>query len=219
MTAMYGWNEAQHLAEEKYLTDDGKIYEVGWAYEVTVKTDGRVLWRKKHQLTSDPRATLPNMDVSEGEIRIPLTDLVGLCLSRLPAEDIARALWSESKEVSAAFMGALTERYRDGALGHADRATFLTSVKKAVHSEDQQALLNEMVSLERHAAQRSFFWHETNRVNGLLRDLNVRWPQPEGPVLQLREESDDPDLRVGGKYWDEAREFWRAELLKRFPSP
>jgi hypothetical protein len=27
------------------------------------------------------------------------------------------------------------------------------------------------------------------------------------------------DLDIGGRSWEEARKFWRAEVLKRFPAP
>lgn len=206
---MYGWNEAPTKAESTMTVNDEPVYDIG-RYQVTIHKNGTVTYRTKYGHTTDPRATLPNMEISDGEIRIPATDLVGLILSRLDPVDLARALWTDA-EVKEAFMECLVHRYNEQGIDDADRRKFLAEVKEAVHSKALDGLASTMASLEYDVSKRSFFYHEVNRINDWLRE--------QGHDVRLKHDDNDPDFKIGGRHWNEARQHWRDEVVKRFEGP
>ena len=200
--------------EKKYTTEDGDVYQIGWRYQLTVHKDGSVSYRDTKEIYKEPRAVLPNIEVEEGALKILLVDLVQLILERSPAPEIAKELWGESHEVRDAFMEAMVERYESG-IGDSDRRKFLEAVKETVHSAAQDKLSGDMAKLEYYVSGRSFFYHSVHAINDRLRRDNVCYA--DGSLVQLPDRDSDPDFRVGEKYWNEAREFWRKEILKRFP--
>jgi hypothetical protein len=44
-------------------------------------------------------------------------------------------------------------------------------------------------------------------------------PNAPPTVMQLRHDTANREFDVGKKFWNEAREYWRKEVLKRFPAP
>jgi hypothetical protein len=104
---MYGWNDNPTKAKLKHFIGGDQlraVFEIG-EFEVEVPTtatendepiEPAVTYRSKYRHTTDPRATLPGLEIRDGQIRIELTDLVGLVLSRLEPADLARALWSNA---------------------------------------------------------------------------------------------------------------------------
>jgi hypothetical protein len=251
---MYGWNESPVKGNLKHFIggDNPKAaFEVGeYLVEIaTVQTgaDERgnaiyaepvVTYRSKSRHETDPRKTLPNMEVTDGQIRIELTDLVGLVLSRLEPVDLARALWSDD-DVKAEFMSLLVTRYNESGLGDAERRKFLRGVTEAVHSKALDTLAGHMAMIEHQSNKASNFYDEVRRINDVLRAQEVMvhgdvWNEVtkahERKLVPLqfneREHKRDAngnhtrgDLSVGGRGWEEAREFWRMEVLKQFPMP
>jgi hypothetical protein len=220
------------------------VFEIG-EYEVEIPTTAtdkdehgndryarpEVTHRSKCRHTTDPRATLPGLQISDGQIRIELTDLVGLVLSRLEPADLARALWSDDN-VRQEFMDCLSRRYLSDDFDDSQRRKLLAAVKETVHEDALDKLASKMATLEFEGTRR---WHvddEINSINQTLERMNVRLPaegDPEGVLLQFKR-LDAPvkqpdgnyqrgDLEIGGRAWNEAREFWRKEVLRQFPMP
>lgn len=203
---MYGWNDSPTKAECKLVADGNPVYDIG-KYQVTIHPDKSVTYQTRYGHTTDPRATLPNMEISDGEIRIPATDLVGLILSRLDPVELARALWTND-DVKEAFMDCLVTRYNEQGIGDAERRKFLAGVKEAIHSKALDTLASTMASLEYDVAKRSFFYHEVNRIND--------WLHEQGHETRLRHVDNDPDFKIAGRHWNEARQHWREEVAMRF---
>ncbi len=237
----WGWNERATKADVKHLIggDEPKVvYKVG-QYEVTVPgKEQQITYCVPHQRSHDPRETFPNLEVRDGELRLPVTDLVDTILSRIEPVELARALW-QNDEVKAEFMSCLTTRYNESGVGDEDRRKFIAEVKEAIHDKALDTLASTMAKLEWEMDRRANHYHEINRINDVLRDHDVKvnrsrkneageWVME--PVLlqfdQLDRSTKNEDsgfthgeLEVGGKGWEEARSFWRAEVAKRFPAP
>lgn len=251
---MYGWNQSPVKGKLKHFLggeNPRAMFEIG-EYQVeigTVKTgtdergndqyaEPAVTYRSKHRHETNPRETLPNMEVADGQIRIELTDLVGLILSRLDPVDLARTLW-QNDDVKAEFMSLLVTRYNESGLGEAERRKFLNGVTEAVHSKALDRLATTMAKIEFETDRISNFYAEIRRINEVLRAKDVMvssdvWDdvskKHERRLVPLqfdeREHKRDAngnhtrgDLAVGGRGWEEAREFWRKEVLKQFPMP
>jgi len=244
---MYGWNERSTKAKLKHFAGGDQprvIFEIG-EYEVEIGTtvsgkdehgsdryaEPAVTYRSKYRHTTDPRATLPGLEISDGQIRIELTDLVGLVLSRLEPADLARALWSDSN-VRDEFMRCLSERYASDDFDDGDRRKFLAAVKETVHQATVDKLASIMSTKEFDVCRYLHAGHEINRINQVLTRLDVRVPSetsPEGVLLQFDRLDNSVklpdgnfkrgDLEVSGRAWNESREFWRKEVLKQFPMP
>lgn len=237
----WGWNERPTKADVKYLISGDApkvVYKVG-QYEVTVPGDEQeVTYCVPHQRGHDPREIFPNMDVRDGELRLPITDLVDTILSRIEPVELARALW-QNDEVKAEFMSCLTTRYNESGIGGGDRRKFIAEVKEAIHDKALDTLASTMAKLEYEMDRRANHYHEINRINDTLREKDVKvgrsrkddageWFTEMVPLQfdQLdrsikNEESGFTrgELEIGGKAWEEARAFWRAEVVKRFPAP
>jgi len=236
---MFNWNERPSRATVKnFIGGDcpAVVYKIG-QYEVTVPgEESEVTYRVPYHRQTDPRSAFPNMDVTDGEIRIPVTDLVDEVLSRIMPVELATALW-QNDEVKDEFMSCLITRYNQMNIGDADRRKFLAGVQESVHDKAIDRLASTMAKLEFEMDRRAHYFHEISRINATLRDLDVKvnrgCTDDAGewiikPVLLQFNELDRPtrdedgsftrgELEVAGKAWDEARAFWRDEVLKRFP--
>lgn len=215
---MYGWNDRPSKAEVAHEIggeNPATVYRIG-KYEVAVRADGVTYCVPSWHTSSDPRRTLPNMEISDGEIRIPVVDLVGEVLARLDPVDLARELWTND-EVKAAFMEALVSRYASDSLGDAERRAFLHGVKEAVHDVGQGRAIDLLQSLENRASQRWSVWQEIGQANAALEAADAKWP--DGTPMRLRDPSNEPEFKIGGASWNEARDHWREALVAMFPGP
>ena len=237
---MYGWNERPAKAAVKNLIggDDPKtVFQVG-QYEVTVPGDDvEITYRIPYHRQTDPRTTFPNMEVHDGEIRIPVADMVDEVLSRIEPVELAQALWTND-DVKSEFMDCLTTRYNGQGINDNDRRDFLKKVKEAVHNEAVDRLAVAMAKCEFEISRRSHYYHEIQRINETLRELDVKimrgrmnengdWVT-EPTLLQFNaldrsEKHKDGtftrgELEISGKAWEEARAHWRDEVSKRFPA-
>lgn len=237
----WNWNERPTKAEIAHHIggDEPKVvYRIG-QYEVTIPgAEAEVTYRVPSHRKTDPRATFPNMDIADGEMRIPVTDLVDVVLSRIEPVELARALW-QTEEVKNEFMSCLTSRWNESGIGDGDRRKFLADVKEAIHDKALDRLASTMASLEFEADRRAHHFHEISRINDALRDLDVKVSRGRTneagewvtePVLLQFDQLDRStknaeggftrgELEVGGKAWEESRAFWRSEVSKRFPVP
>lgn len=229
---MYGWDEADTKLKPKHLIGGEKpsaVFDVG-SYEVTVAGENpQVTCRHKYRREStDPRRTLPNMEIEDGEIRIPVTDLVGEVLTRLEPADLARALWSD-QGVRDAFTEAMAHRYMEGGVEEADRRKLLHGIQKEVHSAALDRLSDAMATQEyaaRNIAHSQYSRHQFKHWLRAVEDTLTRFPealealkQGHGFGKMFLVDPDEKDFSIGGKHWQEARDFWRAEVLRQFPQP
>lgn len=235
---MFGWNERPAKAEVKSGIGGEKpatVYKIG-RYEVMVPgAELDVTYCVPYHRQTDPRSTFPNMDVTDGEIRIPITDMVDEVLSRIEPVELAQALW-QNTEVKAAFMDCLVTRYNEQGVDDADRRNFLREVKEAVHDKALDVLAAIMAKLEFEMDRRANQYQQITRINDTLRKLDVKVDRTERSAAgewvvekvllqfdQLDRSTKNEagsftrgELEVQGKAWEEARTFWRAEIAKRF---
>jgi hypothetical protein len=225
---MFGWHDRATKAELKHrIGGDSpcRVVSVGHGtYEVTIPDDPEidVTYQSPYRRPSDPRQTFPNMEVRDGEMRIPLDDIVGAILARVEPREIAVALWQDD-EVKAEFMDALAVRYSERGLGDGDRRKFLASVKEAVHDAALDKLASAMAGLEYAIAKNYYLHTEIRRINDTLEHYGVTRPprgDEVGPQpLRIKDESHVGEFKIGGTAWNEARDHWRAEIRERFPAP
>ena len=80
-----------------------------------------------------------------------------------------------------------------------------------------------MAKLEYEVSKRSFFYHTVNDANERLRNIELalrgRFGVEDIELPRLPHENNDPDFKIGGKHWNDARDFWRCEVEKLFPIP
>lgn len=235
----YGWSTRPTKVEVKhFLTGDAPaaVFDVG-RYQITVQgvTQDAVpeityVTDSRHR-SGDPRQTFPNMDVSDGILRIPVEDIVQEMLSRLEPTDLARALW-KNDDVRAEFMCCLVERYADGSVSDADRREFLVGVKEAIHDTAVAVLAEKFSDSEYALAKSVYYWNQVQRANDQLARAEQRVRQALGQPLEpdenqtevftiprLRDDGQDPLTRIGGTAWHECRDWWRDKVAELFPGP
>lgn len=215
----YGWPSSPTKAETKtrILNQDGtvqsNVYSIG-KYQVTVPGEELpITYMCERWKSGDPRQTLPNMEITDGEIRIPISDLVEETLTRLQPADLARELWVND-EVRSEFMNCLVTRWSESGITDADRRTFLDGVKEAVHSKAIDDLAKTMHSIEYAVRNRAYFSQEMSRINDYLRDKDVR--DRDGNLVQMKDVG-GTEYEIGKGHWNESRDYWREEIAKRFP--
>ena len=185
-----------------------KIYEIG-RHLVEVHPDGEIRYRTAHRDRMNPRDAFPNMDVSDGVLRIPLEDVVEAVVNRADPVDLANALWSD-ENVREALMDEMASAY-GSIVSQAQKEKFLSKIQEAVYAEALTKATNAVMGFEHKFGSKWFFYHEVNRVNQYLHE--------KGLDVRLKHEDHDENFRIGGKWWEEARKHWREELKSLFPPP
>jgi hypothetical protein len=209
------FNFMDRPAKARQVTEgETPTYEVG-RYTVTVHPDGSLTYSANSYRSHDPRKTFPNMEIVDGKLEIPIEDMVDFVLARIEPAELAEDLWSH-EEVRAAFIETFTAHYR-GVFTPAERRAFMAEVKEAVHSVRLDVLANSMSRMEHALSTRFHYWQQIDNANRVLRDFDVN--MPNGQPLRLQNLEQGEDLKVGGTLWHEARDWWRAEMLKQFPIP
>jgi hypothetical protein len=180
--------------------------------------------------SSDPRRTLPNLEVRDGAVVVPLCDLVGEIVSRSEPVDLAKELWAND-EVREEFIYCMAERYSEGGVGDADRRKLLDKVKEAIHSKALDKLADAMSGIEYRA--RDYFRIEERRGDfshayAVILELVAGASNVEEALARVVSRfgesypSHDPlyrEFEIGGFHWNEARDFWRAAVEKLFLIP
>ena len=218
---MFGWNDKPTRAEVRHIIggeNPARVVTVGYGqYEVTIPNDPEadVTYRKPYGTVGDPRQTFPNMEVRDGEMRIPLDDIVSSILARVEPTEIAVALWADDG-VRNEFIDAMVTRYSEQNIGDSDRRKFLKGVKEAVHSKALDSFAGAASKLEYEFSRKWFFYHEVSRINDWLREME--YTDRDGKPLQLRHEDSDGAFKIGGATWNESRDHWRDEASRMFPA-
>lgn len=236
---MLNWSERPTKADVKHFVggdNPAVVYRIG-KYEVTVPgAEVEITYRVPSDgRFGDPRDAFPNMRVEDGEVRLPVSDLVDTVLSRVEPVELAQALWT-NKEVRDEFIGCMTQTYWSDDFGDEERRKFLSAVKEQVHLKAVKDLASTMGKLEYELTRYTHFYDEIRRINDVLREREVMVRRPKyaedgsvtyvEEVLQFNEEDrhrDENDkfqrgnLEVGGKSWEEARDWWREKVMSEFP--
>lgn len=225
---MFNWNDRPTKAEVKhYIGGDkpARVLTIG-QYEITVPADdpeADITYTVPSRFRdSDPRGAFPNMEVRDGEMRIPLDDIVSAILARVEPVEVAVALWAND-EVRDEFVSAMVERYSQMNVGDPDRRKVLDGLQEAVHSKALDTLSSKMASLEYSVSKRSYLHSEIDRINETLAYYEVTRPprgDEVGPQpLRIKGEQQVPEFAITGIAWNRAQAFWRAEVLRQFPMP
>ena len=187
-----------------------KVYAVG-RHTVTVYDDGEVTCQQD-RYEGDPRRTLPNLEIIDGQIRIAMEDLIDEILARIEPEELAVSLWAND-EVKDRFMDALSERFSQGNVGDADRRKFLDKVKEQVHDKALDGLTAAMAKMEYTISTGWSCWREVDACNEWLAYNDIR--DADGNPYRLKNPSFNDQFKIGGPTWNEARDHWRHEIRQQ----
>ena len=208
---MFNFSDRPAKCEPKHLIGGERpasVFEIG-RHTVTVYDDGEVTMHQPRGYRGDPRDTLPNMEIVDGQVRIAMEDLIDQILARIEPEELAVSLW-KSDEVKDRFMEALSERWTQDNVGDSDRRKFLDKVKEQIHDIALDKLAAAMASMEYKMAQGWSCYREIDDANARLQNWDVR--KPDGELLRLNCPTNVGEFSIGGGAWNEARDHWRHEV-------
>lgn len=219
---------------------DGPIterhYEVG-SYRISVPTDTEQPARVAHRYHSYSGETnmLPHLSFSgEGDLVIPIEDLVHVILSRAYPEELAEALW-RNDEVRERFMNCMVHHYSES-LTEAERRRFLAQVQGVVHSATLDRVHEQLYKLE-NEGRRATSYERWKKAESILyrhlyewtaalelteeqrKQLEFKFTKPEQLDRDLQTRQDPIDLESVGPEWHASRDYWRARLAEVFPGP
>lgn len=220
----------------------GKQYSLN-EFDITAWDDGEVTARRKYYTRSDPASTFPNMSVAEGAITLPIEDLVSFILARISPTELAEGIIADD-EARAALVVKLVERYNTPGFTDLDRHVFLTKVQQQVYAVAIDRAVERLNKAEDgHRSRDDYYrWKKVEighyrsiyeYVVTLLGSVMAGDPASEKRLEAFRaahmspdkldtyiSDGRDPVVKESvGPQWHESREFWRAELMKRFPEP
>lgn len=207
------WASRLPRLEARYQENDAKVFEIG-RWNVRVHPDGTVTQEDRGfrwDRTGDPRRAFPNMEVIDGELRLPVADLVGEVLRRIDPVELAKALWSD-EDVRQAFVAEMACAYQSQSyVTDMERRQWLHDVLAAVHSQALDKATDRLASAEYAHAQAFDRYNFTRQVNA--------WLEGNGIDKRFAYEPTPAEFTIGGKAWNEARDDWRRLVLERFPMP
>ena len=207
----FSFSNREAKLEPKYLIGGvrtAKVYAVG-RHEVTVYDDGDVTCRQPAGYQGDPRSTLPNMEIIDGQIRIAMEDLIDEILARIEPQELAVSLWAND-DVKERFIEALSERFTHDNVGDADRRKFIDKVKEQIHDKTLDGLTAAMAKMEYTISTGWSCWSEIRKCNEWLEAHDFR--DKDGNLYRLNDPSISGQFSIGGASWNEARDHWRHEI-------
>lgn len=165
------------------------------------------------------------MSVSNGEIRLPIEDLLDIVLARVEPVEIAEALWAD-RDVRDRFVECLHNQYASDHVNDATRRQFLALVQEEVHSKSLSRAASAASSIEHDRSCNWYFWDQISQLNTAFQSWAERARkvhpdiEPFDPAAwPVMDPAHSPDFKIGGKTWEEAREHWRARLEQLFAHP
>lgn len=198
------------------------VWQVDGVY---VSVDGDEL--SVRQTSANPSPEL-RIEVFNGELRIPLEDLVSQVLDRLEISELATMICSDA-EARKGVIDALSSYYNEMSVEDEDRRRWLHGVKEAVHNRKLDELVTAMTTIERSVSQMGYRAmsdiHYDNVLAHALMDAGLeradsfRTAERYEPSKHLVDFKPYVD-RIGyggGDAWNDARDFWRAQITALFP--
>lgn len=216
---MFGWPDRPTKVEAKHHIggdNPARVFAIG-KYEVTVPADPEadVTYHvpRYRSGAEDPRETFLNMTVTDGEIRFPVDDLVPIMLSRLDPVELAQALW-QNDEVRDHFIECATERYSEAGIQDADRRKLIEKLQGVISSVALDRAVNILGNLESRFGSKWYFWDQIRRAEDAIKNV---YPEAQD-TARIASPDSDPQFKIVGTNWNEARDYWRAELSALLPA-
>lgn len=219
---MFGWNDRRSVVESTTSENGVKLYKIG-KWTVGIHPDGKVEYVATNGANTDPRQTFENVTIEDGELRIPISDMVGEVLKRCDPVDLAKALWTND-EVKDAFMESLVWTY-NSTMDASDQVKFLHAVKEKVHNAAVGRLDYTLGKLDREVSRIAYHMLSAERMNihneNVERMLNERFGVSDISLPRCTvPKVDGIDFdNYSGKTWTECRDYWRKKIEETFPGP
>ncbi len=230
------WGNRASLTEPDLAPDGERVFKVG-GYSITVPDDRNVPAKvsrlyNRWGRSEDP---IPNMSFSEGEMRIPIEDLVDLILRRVPAEELAEGLWRD-ETVRDRFVHCMANRYA-GAIEDDDRRNLLTKIQVQIYAKAIDRAIERLNHAETGERSRTDYYRwrdiELGHYRGLYdtaigmvgddaekrQQFEARHIHPDRLATYISGERDPVVKESVGAQWHESRDYWRARLEAFFPEP
>lgn len=239
--------EPKSVTRARVLNEDGtdgpydgpitaRHYEMG-SYRISVPTDvdQAALVAHRYHRYSGEKNMLPNLHFSsEGELIIPIEDLVHVILARADPEELAEALW-RNDEVRERFQERMTACYAES-FTEAERRRFLAQVQGVVHSAALDRVHQQLYKLE-DEGRRTTSYERWKKAESILyrrlyewttalelteeqrKQFEFNFTKPEYLDRDLQTRQDPLDLESVGPEWHASRDYWRARLAEVFPGP
>jgi hypothetical protein len=230
------WGNRASLKEPDLSPDGERVFKVG-GYSITVPDDRDTPAKVSSLYNRWGRNEnpMPNMSFSEGEMRIPIEDLVDLILRRVPADELAEGLWRD-ETVRDSFVECMANRYA-GAVEDEDRRKLLTKIQVQIYAKAIDRAIERLNHAE--TGQRThtdyYRWKdvELGHYRGLYDDamrligdddakrqnFEARHMHPDKLSEYIKGERDPVVKESVGTQWHESRDYWRKRLEEFFPEP
>lgn len=216
-----------HTSPRTYAIDHQRGEQPVWKVDgVYVSLDGDRL-----RVEAVHRSPSPEMriEIYDGELRLPLEDLVPQVLDRLDIGELARMICADD-DARREVLEALARRYNEHGVEDADRRHWIAKVQASIHDARLDALTYSLTRIEQAVAQMGYramgdiayanvLRHELERA-GVDRDAAL-----EAAERYPRQDQDLIDFRAyvnthGGanNAWEAARSYWRGQLSALFPN-
>jgi len=230
------WGNRASLQSPDLLSDGERTFKVG-GFSITVPDDRAVPAKVSHLYNrwGSRENPMPNMSFSEGEMRIPIEDLVDLILRRVPADELAEGLWRD-ETVRERFVYCMANRYASG-VEDDDRRKLLTQIQVQIYAKAIDRAMERLNRSETGERSRTdyFRWksvelgHYRGVYDAAIRlagvddekrcDFEARHMHPDKLAEYVDSERDPVVKESVGTQWRESRDYWRKRLEEFFPEP
>lgn len=205
-------------------------------FQITVWEDGEVTAQRKYYAKSDPQSTFPNMTVTEGQINLPIDDLVEFILAKITPYELAEGIILDDEARSALF-DKMAERYNDPGFTDVDRREFLTKVQQQVYAIAVDRAVERLNKAEEgHRTRDDYYrWKKVeighyrglyefaarlvDRTDTFREEFAQCHTHPDKLLAWLDERRDPSVMESIGPQWHESRDYWRKRLEEFFPEP
>jgi len=230
------WGNRASIKTPDSRVNGDRYFKVG-GYGITVSDDPEQPIKVSHLYNrwGASENPMPNMSFSEGEMRIPIEDLVDLILRRVPAEELAEGLWRDDG-VRERFVECMANRYA-GPVEDEDRRKLLTQIQVEIYAKAIDRAVERLNQAEDGNRSRTDYYrwkavelgHYTGIYEYTLRQLEgdeertkaftERHIHPDRLAVYIKENRDPVVTESVGPQWHESRDYWRKRLEEFFPEP
>jgi len=240
------WGNRAYAADVTVDADGLRHFDVG-SHTVTIPTDPDqpILTAHKYRSWSSPKDNpIPNMHFTDGEMVIPIEDILDLLLRRVPADELAEGLWKD-ESVRRCFINNLLQDY-GSSIDDDERRMVLDKMQKPIYAKSLDRAITRLNEIEsnlrakshRNRWEQAQYGHYTG-IYTAMRELQLyirekfnlgeeeipwaakmeRFMTPERFGEWIKDAADPVTQESVGQSWTESRNFWREKLLEAFPEP